>query len=290
MSDIVRLIITKIRCLQFFLRAAFLGYIFQYRYKKIKSFCLFIGYPRTGHSLIASILDAHPNIVMGMEWNVLHYVNHRYSRNQIFWAIERNSHLYRVKCHNTWTNYNYRVKELYQGYSDEILVIGDKMAGLTSSIIIEDHLVLKRFEKLLSLPVKLLHVIRNPYDTITTMTLRVNSKKFPEKEITSLHLLPMIYRFFRYAQIIQKIKSENYYSLLDIYHESVIENPINELNRILDFLQLKATDSYYTNCSEIIFKEPHKSRSIINWTDELKTLVDGELKRYDFLKHYTFDN
>jgi hypothetical protein len=36
--------------------------------------CLFIGYPRSGHSLIGSLIDAHPHAALGHELDLLKYV------------------------------------------------------------------------------------------------------------------------------------------------------------------------------------------------------------------------
>jgi len=33
-------------------------------FSEIETYCTFIGYSRSGHSIIAALLDAHPNIVM----------------------------------------------------------------------------------------------------------------------------------------------------------------------------------------------------------------------------------
>ena len=38
---------------------------------QLRSFCLFIGYPRSGHSLLGSLLDAHPDIAIAHEVNAL---------------------------------------------------------------------------------------------------------------------------------------------------------------------------------------------------------------------------
>ena len=34
---------------------------------EVKAFCLFIGYPRSGHSLIGALLDAHESVAMAHE-------------------------------------------------------------------------------------------------------------------------------------------------------------------------------------------------------------------------------
>jgi len=40
-------------------------------YDGVETFVLFIGYPRSRHSLVAAILDAHPEIIIPHGYNVL---------------------------------------------------------------------------------------------------------------------------------------------------------------------------------------------------------------------------
>ena len=39
--------------------------------QSVEAFCIFIGYPRSGHSLLGSLLDAHPEMVIAHELDVL---------------------------------------------------------------------------------------------------------------------------------------------------------------------------------------------------------------------------
>ena len=40
-------------------------------YDGVEAFVLFIGYPRSSHSLVGAILDAHPEIIIPHEYNVI---------------------------------------------------------------------------------------------------------------------------------------------------------------------------------------------------------------------------
>lgn len=40
-------------------------------YDKVKVFLLFIGYNRSRHTLLASLLDAHPNVIIANDFNIL---------------------------------------------------------------------------------------------------------------------------------------------------------------------------------------------------------------------------
>ena len=41
------------------------------QYDSIEALVLFVGYPRSGHTLIASILDSHPEMIIANEFNLL---------------------------------------------------------------------------------------------------------------------------------------------------------------------------------------------------------------------------
>jgi len=41
---------------------------------------MFVGYPRSGHSVIGSLLNAHPDMVVAHELNALRYVQAGFSR------------------------------------------------------------------------------------------------------------------------------------------------------------------------------------------------------------------
>ncbi len=50
-------------------------------------YCMFIGYPRSGHSLIGSLLDAHPNIIISHELNVLKKLYMGWKEQRIYTEI-----------------------------------------------------------------------------------------------------------------------------------------------------------------------------------------------------------
>src|SRR5687767_7508658 len=50
---------------------------------RVSSYVFFVGYPRSGHSLVGSLLDAHPDMAIAHEMDALRFVR-GYSRNQLF--------------------------------------------------------------------------------------------------------------------------------------------------------------------------------------------------------------
>lgn len=91
----------------------------------VKCMLLFIGFARSGHTLIGSLLDAHPNIVVANEYNVLgkwanfsaenrnkHYLYHQLFLNSYNEA--RRGDRSSADCYPK-TEYNYLVPNQWQG-------------------------------------------------------------------------------------------------------------------------------------------------------------------------------
>ena len=257
------------------------------KYSKFKTFCLFIGYPRSGHTLIASLLNAHPNIVIGIELNVIVYSNLGFNRNQIIYSLIENSKYYSKKLGNVWTDYNYKVENSFQGTFKHLRIIGDKFASGTTKILRENKDALTQLDQKMDIPLKLIHIIRNPFDVISTM-MQKELMKLNMENPSNLDLLAFIKSFFEDAEVIDNLKSDGHYDIKDIYYEDFLLNPENILEGLVNFLGETCTYEYLNNCSKIIYKTPHKSRFEFNWSHDLINFVQKEISRYEFFKGYSY--
>ena len=112
----------------------------------VKKFIFFVGYARSGHSIIGSILDAHPNVVIAHEYNLFEKLpiivapnSKRRQTNFTEAAKKLFNQLYQNSYVNVFLNgrrsrnangYNLTLNGTWQGrYKDQILVIGDKKRG-----------------------------------------------------------------------------------------------------------------------------------------------------------------
>lgn len=278
----------EIRFVARYIRALIYGFLTRRKYNKLESFCLFIGYPRSGHSLIASLLDAHPNMLIGMEWCVMSHLLQKYHQKQIFYSIWKNSVYFKTKKDNTWTGYSYKVPNSWQGNFNQLKVIGDKKGGRTTLFIKDYPNLLPKLEKTVSVKVKLIHVIRNPFDIITTMTIRSHQRKNLKLPPTPSDLLPFINGFFTRADVILNLKTQDKYKIYDLYNEQFINNPKAELKLLIKYLGLPSEEEYINNCCSIVYTEPHLSRKKVEWTNDLIHFVEQKLLDYPFLSHYRF--
>jgi hypothetical protein len=135
----------------------------------VQTFFMFIGYPRSGHSLIGSLLDAHPAIVCAYELGVLKYVLARYGRRAIYYRLLKNSEAFTARGRAT-RYYSFQVPGQWQGRSQDLRIIGDKQGDGAVLRLKARPWLLDRLRRTVACRVRFLHVVRNPYDNISTIS------------------------------------------------------------------------------------------------------------------------
>lgn len=277
----------KILTFRKFIKSLVCGYLKRHEFTNVKSFCMFIGYQRSGHSFLGALLDAHPEVSIGMEVDVLDLVDTSFNRNQIFFCIINNARIFTQKLKNIWTGYSYAVPNQYQGEYTCLRVIGDKKGGKSTLRLGENFTLYHQLQSIVKCPVKILHVIRNPFDNISTMILRHVPENSEPRRDDYTHKIEL---YFQKAKINSEIKQKKQIEIFDIYHEDFIAEPVKTLERIFLFLELNSSKDYLRDCSSIVFDNPHKSRFDLDWPDDLKKMVQSEINKYIFLKRYSFND
>ena len=247
-------------------------------FAETRAFCLFIGYPRSGHTFVASLIDAHRGAMLANELDVLELVSAGFSREQILNALAESARVFGAGG-SQWTGYDYKVPDQWQGRCETLQVIGDKKAGRTVRWLIDQPDLLERLQDLVGLPLRLIHVIRNPYDNVATRWLRT-----PHQTLEK-----MAERQFALAMHVDKLRARLGDQVLDVRHEDVIADPHAQIERMCTFLGLDAPPDYLDAAAGIVFTSPNKSRHKIDWTPEVRAFVAKRSARHEFLRHYTFD-
>jgi len=249
------------------------------RFASVDTYCMFIGYPRSGHSMVGSLMDAHPDMVISNELDALRYIELGFDRDQIFYLILENTRQY-AEAGRSQTGYSYTVPNQHQGTFRELKVIGDKKGGSSTFHLRRDPTLLDRLGKVVGKPVKFIHVTRNPYDNITTMATR-SGKDLDER----------IETYFKFvatnATVRRRIGKED---VLDMRLEDFIADPASKLRSVCGFLSLDAPDDYIGDAAGIVYSEPKRTRKKIEWTDEQIAAVGERIDRYDFLKGYAYES
>jgi hypothetical protein len=249
----------------------------------VQAFCLFVGYSRSGHSLVGALLDAHPEITIAHEANALKLVvEENLSRRALFETLVENARRQaeHPRGRHASGGYSFIVPDGWQGRSRRLRVIGDKMGGRTRGRLERDPTELTRLARRVRAPLHLLHVTRNPYDCIARRV--VISKD-------GLALSEAIDNFGRSVQTIDDVLiAKGDRRLMTIRHEALVRSPTTELARACDFLGVDADDDYLEACASIVFPAPKTARELIEWTPAARDAVQEIIDRHAFLAGYSW--
>lgn len=84
-----------------------------HRYDQVEKFCLFVGYPRSGHSIVGALLNAHKDAVISHELKVLPLIVKGLSRDDIYSQIIARANWFNLRGNKS--NYKYGVPGQWQG-------------------------------------------------------------------------------------------------------------------------------------------------------------------------------
>jgi sulfotransferase family protein len=248
-------------------------------FRDIKTYCMFVGYPRTGHSLIGSLLDAHPRIIIAHEFDALGFFERGFSREQVFHLLLENSKKM-AAMGRRHSGYSYEVPNQWQGRFEKLQILGDKRGATAALRFYNNPRLLNLLRNKVGKELKFVHVIRNPYDVIATMTRRTRRKTFATR----------IDFFFLLCSSISKLKNElRPDQIFDLRLESFIGAPKLHLERLCSFLGVQADEQYLEDCASILFQSPKKSRFDVQWTSDSVSNVRERMEEFSFLSGYAYD-
>jgi len=251
---------------------------------ELRTFCCFIGHGRSGSTLVGALLNAHPNVVMSNELNALRRLHTGLNARQTFRIIYLVSQRQVVRGSVGGGGYSYRVPGQWQGKHKALKVIGDRKAGATSYEIVQHPTLLETMDRKIRIAKKFIHVIRNPFDTITT-TFRKTLRR--RGEDTDGHLAREINNYFARCSAVHAI--ERKFGAAAIHHmylEQLIADPAGQLRNLCNFLDVEAPQDYLRDCAAIVTKEPHRTRESLNWSDRHVVIVKRGMQECRWLARY----
>ena len=275
--------------------------------ESVKTFLFFIGWPRSCHSIIGSMLDAHAEAIVAHEFFLFQQLKKdvRLKQRKTFYnALYRNSF---KTAHGGWRSskmqqkgYSLAIDGAWQGRFSKLHLIGDKTAGDSTRMYAHRPLQFKRLYRQLKstvqVPVRVLHVVRNPYDMIATMSLYRGSEVEETKVNASLTNRYSNHRILKEATdyILQQSKAiagmipDAHIDRLEVHCEDLIQEPKDTMMGICRFLNLTCPPEYLGMCEEKTFTSVSMSRYLVEWTEDLLLRVAKQINKYSFFKRYSF--
>ncbi len=283
--------------------------------ENVQKFIFFVGYARSGHSIVASMMDAHPDVVIAHEYNFLHqwasppsgsmHLNH--TQLQLYNNLYKNSYSSAMYGWRSWVKakkgYTLDVENSWQGSFRTLKVIGDKAAAMSSVVYSASRLdfleIYDQFLQTVKVPVGVVHVVRNPYDMIATRLLySASSTKLKlinvsvEQKYNNTKLLKyMIEKVIRNAGIVQSMLSDirQTSSVLEVYLADLVRYPKATMSSVCEFVNVECSGDYLQVCDYKVYRQPPKSRLLVEWTGDLIEKVAAKMKQFSFFERYSFD-
>jgi len=242
------------------------------------TFCFFVGHNKSGTSLLGGLLDAHPQIVLADEADALQYVVAGFERDALFHVLLRSSRTEARKGRVTARRlepYSYFVAGQSQGRCARPLVVGDSTSGTsTRRLGHQPELVDQLYS--LGTRVKVIQVVRNPFDPITLMMIR-GGRTFDDA----------IGHYFDACRTLEAIRARvPDDDLLPVRYEDVVADPSAALRRTCAFLGVEPSDEYVHACVRVVRSVPDHSRERIDWPRARIDEVERRSAPFAFLDGY----
>jgi len=282
----------------------------------IKSFVLFIGHSRSGHSIVGSILDSHPHVVLSHEVGLLRKMvrNPEWDKKQIINELWQNDVSVAVSGPRMESaiekGYTLAIPKLYQGtYESYIDVIGDKKGLETAALLATNSTlwrqIIHRLESVTGLPLKLFHVIRNPFDNIATLVFynAIRAHNVSTNDVVELkqkgynysfdsYLIDQqIEKYFKLYQAAEDAKVKIGIDTIQIHSKDLIADPKKVIAQMCNFLQIICSNYFISVCSDKIFPKESKTRYQIHWSDyHIKEIQKGIAQFASLHRYAEFDS
>ena len=252
-------------------------------YDDVEAFCLFMGYTRSGHSLVGTLLDAHPEAMIAHEGKLFAWREGESITGELRKLTREKLLAYLVDRSARQGRQGFRgrrrgehVDNLVAGASNGVFttlrVVGNKRGQEPPMAWDRNPGVFDELAQIAGTEVRLVHVYRNPWDNIASM-----SRRHGERALG---------RYFRRVAIIHRFKSESAVAMHDLALEDLIADPRKQVRRLVGFFGLSADDAYLEACAAAVDASVTASRNEYAWTPREIRGVCRRMEGIPWLERY----
>lgn len=248
------------------------------RYKTLRNYVLFVGCQRSGHNLVAQLIDAHPDAIVAYNLSPLDLIEQGVERVPFFkqLLVDARDHIIeqkRLGDQGKW------IRDSWQGRHRFIRTIGGPRGTLTASKIAKKPEVLDRLEEVVELPLRVIHVIRNPYDNAAALNL---NNYMPLQQAAQICITGI--------KAVQKVREEfDSEEILEVKYEHLLSRPRDTLQRVCRLLRLEPEAEYLETCEKYIEKPSKRRRDQVQWDPVSRVLIQRAIAETPAWADYTFE-
>jgi hypothetical protein len=228
-------------------------------------------------------------MIVAHELDVLRYVQAGFGRTELFQLLLENSRSAAARGREQ-TGYSYSVPGQWQGRFESLRVIGDKKGGMSTFRLREDPGLLDRLASVTGLEQKVVHVVRNPYDNIATMSRRRDTTLPHGGRDRAVGIAEATRRYFSLCETVESVRRQMEPGrLFEMRHEDLVAAPEERLRALCEFLGQPAPEGYLSDAARIVFGERRRSRDAVGWGSDEVLEVARQSARFGFLEGYSFE-
>jgi hypothetical protein len=268
----------------------------------------FAGFPRSGHSVVGSLIDSHPQALVAHELDAMGLFEAGFAAAEVFALMRMNSAAFEA-AGRWWNGYCYAVPEGHGGRADPPRVIGDKKGDWAVRRILRDPRCLDRYNRAAKARRRCwIVVVRNPFDNVASLSLRKgrvydrlrvqagSEQEFRRRleqakgETIASAVLPDMVDDYRelcsgIAALKDRVAADDW---LELHHEDLVDAPEREIGRVLQFLDLP-DGGFARRAASVIGTRTRQTRHDVEWPESLYRQVIDLTHRHDFLNRYAPD-
>ena len=273
----------------------------------------FVGFARSGHSIVGSLLDSHPDVIIAHEYKILKGVwkGSGNTKGAVLYLVNelyRNSYSsaargWRSEKRST-KSYTLDTSGGWQGRVRRLKVVGDKAGENT----VREHMhdtsrcpeLVKMMNTTLGVTVKAIRVLRNTYDIITTKILyhtvtmneiasARNSNSRTVKYKQPALLARQTERFFQLTSQVNKMITECNLPVQDVHLAGLIHRPRSVMKELCEAVQVECYSEYLDLCEQKVFKTLSKTRYVMEWSQSQIETVAQRIRAYPEFSRYSYE-
>jgi len=241
----------------------------------------FVGEGRSGHTVIAAILDAHPQVRISEEVKQIS----KWKRGE--YGHRRDAFAAAHECGMGKERKKYTMSDTSQlTHIDPLLVLGDKCGWAAFTEFRKRDAgphIFEEFSAFLRQPIKVIHSVRNPFDNIASWFMSPKYKHIWNDDTQRWSKLCTRYR--RYCEaagaILGELPPED---ILVVYNEDLIGCPDNVISDIFEFLEVPLEYEQLDRYREVLFTSPNEKSKLIEWPKKVLYRVNEIIETHEFLK------
>ena len=253
---------------------------------ELSRWCQFIGWSRSGTTLVGSLLDAHPEILIGQELDAAARVLAGDGREELLCGVVERERAF-ARDGRRWNGYAYDVHDIAREDLSGIRVIGDKKAAGTVEALMQDGAALDRLAATAGLPLRLLAVVRHPLDAIASLSAHLDTDLPPWHRPDGDALEVALDWYLRLCNVVAEVAASGAHEVDFVHLELLAEDPEGVLPPLLNRLGVSPPPDGYLDRAADLLTPPRRARDDVAWSEPQLARVGAAIDEHAFLRAYS---